>query len=211
MKTDDLVRVLAQDKARDAGMGTRAVMALPLALLVSAGLFFGAMGLRAGLGTPAVAAATAIKLAITLSLALAGLALACRAVQPGRALSTLAWVLALPVAALFAALVHDFTRFGLENAGARLFGTNYWRCVLAIPLLSLPLLAGLLHVLSRGAPTNLDRTGLCAGLGAAGFGASLYALHCTDDSPLFILAWYVIAAALVALLGRWAARRFLRW
>jgi hypothetical protein len=211
MKTDDLIRALAQDTTQAPGVARSAALVLPVALLISAGLFLGTMGLRAGLSTFAVASAIAIKLAITLTLALAGLALATRAVQPGRALATLTWVLALPVAALALALAFDLSRYGLENASARLFGTNYWRCMLAIPMLSLPLLAALLYALRRGAPTDLDAAGLFAGLGAAGLGASLYALHCTDDSPLFILAWYGIAAALVALLGRWAARRFLRW
>jgi len=211
MKTDDLIRALAQDNTPGHGMGMPRALAVSTGLLVSGGLFFGTMGLRAGLATPAVALAVAIKLAITLSLALAALALARRAVHPGQALGALKRLLALPVIVLGLALVYDLSRYGFENAGARLFGSNYWRCMLAIPLLSLPLLAGLLYALSGGAPTDIDKTGLYAGLGAAGFGATLYALHCTDDSPLFILAWYGIAAAVVALMGRWAARRFLRW
>ena len=211
MKTDDLIRALAQDNTPAQGMGMASALAVSTGLLASAGLFFGTMGLRAGLTTPAVALAVAIKLAITLTLALAALALARRAVHPGQALSRLKGLLALPVIALGMALAYDLSRHGFENVPARLFGDNYWRCMLAIPLLSLPLLAGLLYALSRGAPTDIDRTGLYAGLCAAGVGATLYALHCTDDSPLFILAWYGIAAAVVALMGRWAARRFLRW
>lgn len=211
MKTDDLIRALAQDNTPGQGMGMPCALAVSTGLLASAGLFFGTMGLRAGLTTPAVALAVAIKLAITLSLALAALSLARRAVQPGQALSRVKGLFALPVIVLGMALVYDLSRNGFEDAGARLFGDNYWRCMLAIPLLSLPLLTGLLYALSRGAPTDIDRTGLYAGLGAAGVGATLYALHCTDDSPLFILAWYGIAAAVVALMGRWGARRFLRW
>lgn len=211
MKTDDLIRALAQDATPAEGAGSRAALAVTAGLLVSGGLFFGTMGLRAGLGTPAVALAVAVKLAITLTLALAGLALAQRAIQPGRVLSRLNRLFALPLVLLGVALVYDLQRHGVENMSARLFGDNYWRCMLAIPLLSVPLLAGLLYTLSRGAPTDLDRTGLYAGLGAAGLGATLYALHCTDDSPLFILAWYSIAVAMVAFAGRWAARRFLRW
>ena len=32
-------------------------------------------------------------------------------------------------------------------------------------------------------------------------GGALYALHCPDDSPLFVAIWYVIATAGVAVLG----------
>jgi hypothetical protein len=53
--------------------------------------------------------------------------------------------------------------------------------------------------------------GAAAGLLAGGLGAVLYAIHCPDDSPLFVALWYVPAVALVVLAGAAAGSRVLRW
>jgi hypothetical protein len=82
---------------------------------------------------------------------------------------------------------------------------------MAIPLLSLAPLAALLAALRSAAPQSPARAGAAAGLLAAASGATLYAFHCFDDSPLFVATWYVLAAALVVLLGALLGRRLLRW
>ena len=46
---------------------------------------------------------------------------------------------------------------------------------------------------------------------AAGLAATLYASHCTDDSPLFVAAWYTIATALVTAIGALAGAKLLRY
>jgi hypothetical protein len=46
---------------------------------------------------------------------------------------------------------------------------------------------------------------------SAGFAATLYAAHCTDDSPLFVATWYTLAAAAVAAIGAVAGSRVLRF
>jgi hypothetical protein len=46
---------------------------------------------------------------------------------------------------------------------------------------------------------------------AGGLGAMLYAIHCVDDSPLFVALWYVPAVALVTLTGTLMGSRILRW
>ena len=62
--------------------------------------------------------------------------------------------------------------------------------MMAIPLLSLPLLAGALIGLRHGAPARPAVAGAIAGMLSAGLAATLYASHCTDDSPLFVATWY---------------------
>ena len=54
-------------------------------------------------------------------------------------------------------------------------------------------------------------TGAIAGLLSAGLAATLYASHCTDDSPLFVATWYTIAALVVAGLGAGIGARVLRY
>ena len=46
---------------------------------------------------------------------------------------------------------------------------------------------------------------------AAACGATLYAFHCFDDSPLFVATWYSLAAIPVVAVGALAGYRFLRW
>jgi hypothetical protein len=46
---------------------------------------------------------------------------------------------------------------------------------------------------------------------SAGLAATLYASHCTDDSPLFVATWYTIATALVATIGALAGSKMLRF
>jgi len=46
---------------------------------------------------------------------------------------------------------------------------------------------------------------------SAGLAATLYAAHCTDDSPLFVATWYTIATAMVAAIGALAGSRMLRF
>jgi hypothetical protein len=93
----------------------------------------------------------------------------------------------------------------------RLVGNNSRLCMTAIPVMSLPLLAAALIGLRHGAPTRPAVTGAIAGLLSAGLAATLYASHCTDDSPLFVATWYTMAAALVAAIGALAGSKVLRF
>ncbi|MBW8903749.1 MAG: DUF1109 family protein, partial [Bradyrhizobium sp.] len=45
----------------------------------------------------------------------------------------------------------------------------------------------------------------------AGLAATLYAAHCTDDSPMFVATWYTIATALVAGIGAVLGAKVLRF
>ena len=40
---------------------------------------------------------------------------------------------------------------------------------------------------------------------------TLYACHCFDDSPLFVMTWYVTAAIPVIVVGAMAGHWLLRW
>jgi hypothetical protein len=46
---------------------------------------------------------------------------------------------------------------------------------------------------------------------SAGLAATLYASHCTDDSPLFVATWYTLSTALVTMIGALAGSRLLRF
>ena len=92
----------------------------------------------------------------------------------------------------------------------KLIGTNAVACVTLIVLLSIAPFAALLFALSEGAPAEPRLTGAVAGIAAGALAATLYAMHCTDDSPLFVATWYTIAIGILAVAGSLLGERLLR-
>jgi hypothetical protein len=92
----------------------------------------------------------------------------------------------------------------------RLVGTNARVCLTAIPAMALPLLVAALIGLRQGAATRPALSGAAAGLMSGGLAATVYAAHCTDDSPLFVATWYSIGIAGLTVVGAAAGSRVLR-
>lgn len=124
--------------------------------------------------------------------------------HPGRRLLPLAALAVLAVAVELSVLP------SVSWAG-RLIGSNALVCLVAIPTLAIVPLAAVLAMLRSGAPASPTLAGAAAGLLAAAAAAALYAFHCFDDSPLFVVTWYGLAALPVITLGAVAGRRLLRW
>lgn len=211
MKTDRLIEALVADRARPSRpIALVLAGALVVGGLVSLAVFAVELGIRddiaAALGTwrfdlKLVLVWVAFGLAFGLCRALANPA------STGAAARRLWPLLALAVALVAAELL-------VTPAGSwrtRLVGSNAVFCMTFIPILSLAPLAAALWVLRRGAPASPTLAGAAAGLLAAASGAALYAFHCFDDSPLFVVTWYSLAALPVIGLGALAGRRLLRW
>jgi hypothetical protein len=94
---------------------------------------------------------------------------------------------------------------------AHLLGHNAAGCLTFIPLISLGPLACLLAALRSGAPRHATLAGATAGLLAGAVGATVYALTCPDDNPLFIAAWYSGALVIVTAMSAAIGTRLLRW
>jgi hypothetical protein len=212
MRTDDLIASLAADKTVEPGADARAV-AVALATTVSfAGvLFFSLAGIRSGLGAWPVTLAVGTKLAITLAAAGIGLSLLRDLVDPVRGESSgigrLAWLAVL----LVVVIALEFWRLGGADWQGRMVGSNGWRCLAMVPLLSILPFAVLMIGLRRGATTRPILGGAVAGMAAAGLGASLYALNCSDDSALFVALWYGAAGAIMTAAGAFCGNAFARW
>jgi hypothetical protein len=218
MKTENLVEALVADRATGRKSIPK-VLAAALATggLVSTSLFF------LDLGVPEdVAQAMATwrydlatwRFDLKVGMVLLALVLAFRLcmelsrpvppVRPLRRLLPLAVVAAMAVAIELAA-------FPSASWGTRLVGSNSLVCLVAVPMLSLAPLAAVLLTLRSGAPASPVLAGAAAGFLAAAAGATLYAVHCIDDSPLFVATWYVLATIPVVALGAIAGHRLLRW
>jgi hypothetical protein len=212
METDQLIRTLAADNTHRARtVGFVLALALASAMPVSAAMFFAGLGVRPDVMTAMHNPFFDLKFAVTLALAIAGIAIGLHLSRPEASLQGWAWLLLIPAGILVGAIASEMMLPQQLPMMTRLIGSNSRVCLTAIPLMSLPLLAAALVGLRHGAPARPAVAGAIAGLLSAGLAATLYASHCTDDSPLFVATWYTIATALVTAIGALAGSRVLRY
>jgi hypothetical protein len=212
MDTDQLIRTLAADNAHHARpVGFALMLALLAAAPVSLLMFFAALGVRPDVMTAMHNPFFDLKFAVTLALAISAIAVSLHLSRPEASLRGFGWWLLVPAGILIAGISGEMMMPQRAPMMTRLVGNNSTACMSAIPVMSLPLLAGALYGLRQGAPARPAVAGAVAGMLSAGLAATLYASHCTDDSPLFVATWYTIATAAVAAIGALAGRRVLRY
>jgi hypothetical protein len=212
METEQLIRTLAADNAHRARpVGLVLALALLAAAPVSTAMFLTEFGVRPDVMTAMHNPFFDLKFVVTLTLAITAIIVSLHLSRPEASLKGWAWLLLIPAAILIVGIVCEMMIPQRLPMMTRLIGRNSRICMTVIPLLSLPLLAAALIGLRHGAPTRPAVAGAVAGLLSAGFAATLYASHCTDDSPLFVATWYPIAIALVTAVGALAGSRVLRF
>lgn len=213
MDTNDLIRTLAADNdTHERSVGHLLLAALVLAVPVSTLLFMTHLGVRPDVMTAMRNPLFDLKFMVTIALAAAAIAISLHLSRPEASLGRWAWLLAVPVGLLGIGMMGEMMMMPHRAPMAtRLIGSNSKVCLTAIPLLSMPLLAAALLALRRGAPSRPALTGAFAGVLSGGLAATLYAAHCTDDSPMFVATWYSIAIALVAGIGALAGSRVLKF
>jgi hypothetical protein len=212
MKTDDLIAGLAADNGwRTKPVWLWLLAAMIAALPLSGSLFMVSLGMRPDIATAVYSPFFDFKFVITIALASAAAALSLHLSRPEASLRGWIWLLAVPAGLLGIGIAADFAVHQRSGWVSRLTGTNSMVCMTSIPLLSLPLLAAALLTLRRGATTRPAITGTFAGLMSGGVAATLYAMHCGDDSPLFVATWYTLGFAMIAAIGALAGRRLLRF
>jgi hypothetical protein len=212
VKTDDLIKALAADAPMKATPIERALLlALLAGLAVSVALFLIRFGVRPDVSQALGTVRYPFKFLVTLSLAIPAVICAYKLSRPDGQLG--AWAIALFAAPtlLGLGLVLELIAVPVRDWTTQLVGHNSRVCLVAIPVLSLAPLVGLVAALRHGAVTQPRMAALTAGLASAGLGATLYASHCPDDSPLFLAAWYTLAAGIVVLISLAVAPRLLRW
>jgi len=212
METDQLIRTLAADNALPARpVGFVLALALLAAAPVSVAMFFAGLGVRPDVMTAMHNPFFDLKFVVTLALAIPAIAISLHLSRPEASLRGWAWLLLIPAGLLVAGISGEMMMPQRLPMITRLVGSNSRLCLTAIPLISLPLLTAALIGLRHGAPSRPAVAGAIAGLLSAGLAATLYASHCTDDSPLFVATWYSIATALVTAIGALAGSKLLRF
>ncbi|HET7491542.1 MAG TPA: DUF1109 domain-containing protein [Bradyrhizobium sp.] len=212
METEQLIRTLAADSGHRARpVGFVLALALLAAIPISVALFLTQLGVRPDVMTAMHNPFFNLKFVETLALAITAIAVSLHLSRPEASFRGWAWLLLIPVGILAAGILAEMMVPQRLPMMTRLIGSNSRVCMVAIPLMSMPLLAGALIGLRHGAPTQPAVTGAVAGLLSAGLAATLYASHCTDDSPLFVATWYTIATALVTAIGALAGSKILKF
>jgi hypothetical protein len=212
MDTDHLIRTLTADNAwRSRPVGAWLAVGLIIAGAVSSTMFMMTLHVRPDLMMAMHNPFFDLKFVVTLALAIPAFAISLRLARPAAPLGGRIWLLGLPVLFLVLGIIGEVMVPQRVSWSARLIGNNARACMMAIPSMALPLLAASLIALRHGASTRPALAGAFAGLLSAGLAATLYASHCTDDSPLFVATWYTIATALVTAVGAWLGSRILRF
>jgi hypothetical protein len=203
--------LVADGETRTAPLGSSLALAEAGGAILSAALFAAVLGPRpdvmAALATPRFL----LKFAECAALAAATGLLAVAMLRPaadrrtGRVALVAVGLLVLLGVVVEAALVPR------GEWGVRLVGSNWFHCLTLIPLLAAPAFVVLTAAARRGAPTEPAWTGAVVGALSGAIGAFFYAANCTDDSPFFVVTWYTLAIAAMAVVGGVTGRRFLSW
>lgn len=212
MRTDDLIEAIAQDaSARTMPMSRRLMSATAVGCALAAAGLVATIGVRpdiwAALGTWRFDA----KLLSVAAVLGGAWATARRLSRPeADARGTLAYI-AVPVLVLVLAMSIELATTPAATWGARAVGSNAKLCLVAILGLALAPLAVLLATMRAGAPRSPTLAGAAAGLLSGAIGALFYAIHCPDDSPLFVALWYTPPILAMVGMGALFGNRLLRW
>lgn len=212
MRTDELINLLSADAGlRRASFGRAWSVAIAAAVMAAAAVFALALGPRPDIAAAAETVSFLFKFVVTGVLALSAVPLLVALSRPEPVgPRKLGWLVAAPLVLAVAVAVELAVRPAAEW-GARLVGTNSPECPFLIVALGVVPLALFLWSLRNAAPAQPSLAGIVAGIAAGGIGASFYAAHCTDDSPLFVATWYTLGVAMLAVAGGFAARIVARW
>ena len=214
MKTDDLIALIAEAQMpRPAGALRRAVViAVALSLVATVALMWLTIGPRPDVADALARPQPWAKHVVAAAMLAGAAALFLATLRPGADAGARLRFVVWPVAVLAAVAAVELASVPVERWAAQLFGRNWLECLILLPTLALPALAATLSIArALGAPTRPALAGTAAGLVAGAIGASAYAIHCTDDAAAFVLVWYGIGMALIALAGRALGPRVLVW
>ncbi len=214
MRTQDLINALSEDHAarpQPQPLSRTFLIAMAAGLGVAAALFALTLGIRPDAASAIETWRYNFKFVMTLTLAVTSARFVWRLARPAADVRPAELAMAAAPLLLLGAVLYELWAVPESRWLPRTLGSNSLACVVSITLLSLAPLAGAFYALRRGAPLRPGLAGAAAGLLASALAATLYAMHCPDDSPLFGAIWYSAAMALVSIGGALAGRRLLRW
>ena len=212
MDTDGLIKALSADAGQAKPAMGRVLLAVSvLAIVAAATVFAVTIGPRPDIAAAAGTVRFLFKFVVTALLAATAVSALSALSRPQGAGPWRLIGLTVAPALLLVAIAAELATVPAGEWSARLMGTNSLACTTLIPLMGVAPLVLFIAALRYGAPSRPALAGAVAGLAAGGISATLYAAHCTDDSPLFVATWYTLAIAVLTGAGALGGRAFARW
>jgi hypothetical protein len=214
MNMDDLIASLADDLTPvRPGLAQRSVtlaaaagaLAALLLMLVAIG------GLRSDMMDAMAGVMFWTKIGYTASLALVALGAVIVMTRPEADLPRWLWLAALPFALLAIAAGIELTYAPAEHRMGMWLGQTWHQCPVNVLAMAVPVFIGLTFAFRRFAPTRLRATGAVIGLASGAAAATVYCLHCTESTAIFVLSWYTLGIVVAAAIGALLGPRLLRW
>jgi hypothetical protein len=212
-KTDDIIDSLVGDlkPVPRHALARRFVAGVLPALAVSLVLMLAILGLRIDMAEALMLPVFWIKSAYNVLLAIAAFLAAYHLARPDGSRGRFFQFAAAIVAIMAVVAAGQLMMSPAETYRSLIIGSSALHCPLLIFLFALPVLAGNVWVLRRGAPTDLRLTGFIAGIAAGAAGAWVYSWFCTENGMPFVLIWYSLGILLTGILGSLLGPRLLRW
>jgi hypothetical protein len=129
--------------------------------------------------------------------------------SPHRGLGAIAALVALIL--LVGWVVDATTLHAAQPFWQRLEIADGVQCMLAIILLSIPPIVTLGWLMRRAAPTDLQGSALSIGIASAALGSFLFVFACPHSDPFYVMIWFMLSGAIVALVGRLTLPLINRW
>jgi len=212
VKTEDLITALTADNQRQRPAPGRVFsVALLASIVVSAALVISTIGIRADFAAALETLRFPFKFIVTIALAASAAAVFHRTLFPVASRHPHPTLLLVAPAIMLLGVIAELLVLPADAWVMSAQGKNALLCLTVVPALGLVPLGLMLWSLRQGATTRPMLGGLCAGLLSGGIAATLYAAHCTDDSPLFVATWYPIGVLLLGLAGAIIGRFVARW
>jgi hypothetical protein len=211
MKTSELIGLLAHDQTRQPSPARALALGMIPGVLLAGALFALVSGIRPDVGAALATPRFMFKLIANLALLIASTGLVLRLALPGGRSGSWSMAFFALIAALLVGVGIELVLLPRGQWWVAAHGHNSMWCLTVIPMLAIAPLLTALQALRSAAPERPAVAGAVAGLVASGVASTLYGMHCTDDSPLFVALWYPLAIALVAAVGAVLGNRVLRW
>jgi hypothetical protein len=214
VKTDDLISLLSADTEPVPRRQASIQMSMTIAagLLVALAIMQLRLGMRPNLGqVMLLEPAFWVKVVFALAVAIASFETLQRLARPGVPVRWRWIAIAGPIALVWLIAIATYTAAPISARPEMVWGHTWKLCTSLIVMISLPVLVTAFIALRRQAPTQLARTGACAGAMSGASATAIYALHCPETGLPFIAIWYVLAIGITTAVGALLGPRLLRW
>jgi hypothetical protein len=213
MKTDELINMLGTnvEPVKDGQLRNTLLVALAMGAAIALCLMVVVFGAPDEAFDPEYFGLTALAVAFTIGLVVAGASFLIGAARPGKPGRKPLAVIGLLFLALLSAGIMALIVAHPTAWGGLVFGPQWAACLICIPLFAIAPFASLIWALRKEAPTNLTWTGAITGLVAGALSATAFSVHHPAGSIPFIVLWYGGPIVVCALIGAILGPRLLRW